>query len=42
MNGWDGNYKGIAQPVGNYIWVLKGKGRNGKIIEMKGNVVLVR
>lgn len=42
MNGWDGNYKGIAQPVGNYVWVLKGKGRNGKIIEMRGNVVLVR
>jgi len=42
MNGWDGNYKGIPQPVGNYVWVLKGKGRNGKMIEMRGNVVLVR
>lgn len=42
LNGWDGNYKGIPQQVGNYIWVLKGKGRNGKVIEMKGNVVLIR
>lgn len=42
MNGWDGNYKGVAQPVGNYVWILKGKGRNGRNIEMRGNVVLVR
>jgi len=40
--GWNGYYKGLAQPVGNYVWVLKGKGSNGKIIEMKGNVVLIR
>jgi gliding motility-associated-like protein len=40
--GWDGTYKGKAQPVANYVWLLKGKGRNGKTIEMKGNVVLVR
>lgn len=40
--GWDGTYKGKAQPAGNYVWLLKGKGRNGKIIERKGNVVLVR
>jgi gliding motility-associated-like protein len=42
MKGWDGTYKGVAQAVGNYVWIVKGKGRNGKIIEMKGNVVLVR
>lgn len=40
--GWDGTYKGKAQTPGNYVWMLKGKGRNGKQIEMKGNVVLVR
>ncbi|MBL0355424.1 MAG: gliding motility-associated C-terminal domain-containing protein [Chitinophagaceae bacterium] len=40
--GWDGTYKGRPQPVANYVWILKGKGRNGKTIEMKGNVVLVR
>ncbi len=42
MKGWDGTYKGRLQPLGNYVWVLKGKGRNGKIIEMRGNVLLVR
>jgi len=40
--GWDGMLKGRPQPVGNYIWVIKGKARNGKIIEMSGNVVLLR
>lgn len=42
LKGWDGTYKGVPQPVGNYVWVVKGKARNGKVIEMKGNVVLVR
>lgn len=40
--GWDGTYKGLPQPLGNYVWIVKGKGRNGKTIEMKGNLVLVR
>jgi gliding motility-associated-like protein len=40
--GWDGTHKGKAQLTGNYIWVLRGKGANGRIIEMKGNVVLIR
>ena len=40
--GWDGTQKGIAQPVGNFVWILKGKGLDGKVIEMKGNVLLVR
>jgi len=42
MKGWDGTYRGRAQPVGNYVWMIRGRGRNGKVIEMKGNVVLVR
>jgi gliding motility-associated-like protein len=40
--GWDGIFKGVRQPIGNYIWMIKGKGSNGKIIEMKGNVLLLR
>ncbi len=40
--GWDGTYKGIPQQIGNYVWVIKGTGRNGKVVEMRGNVVLVR
>jgi gliding motility-associated-like protein len=42
MEGWDGSFKGTKQPVGNYVWIIKGRGRNGKVIEMRGNVVLVR
>ncbi|MBL0355847.1 MAG: gliding motility-associated C-terminal domain-containing protein [Chitinophagaceae bacterium] len=42
MKGWDGNYKGRQQPIGNYVWVLKGIGRNGRVVEMQGNVVLLR
>lgn len=40
--GWDGTHKGRPQPIGNYVWALKGKAQNGKAIEMRGNVVLVR
>jgi len=42
MKGWDGNFKGVKQPIGNYVWAIKGIGRNGKVIEMKGNVLLMR
>ena len=42
MKGWDGTFKGKPQQAGNYVWMLKGRGQNGKAIEMKGNVVLVR
>lgn len=42
MAGWDGSYQGRPQPVGNYVWVLRGKGRNGRTIEMRGNVLLLR
>ncbi len=42
LKGWDGFYKGIRQPIGNYIWSIKGMGSDGKVVEMKGNVVLVR
>jgi gliding motility-associated-like protein len=40
--GWDGTFKGVQQPIGNYVWIIKGKDRNGRTLEMKGNVVLVR
>ena len=40
--GWDGNFKGIKQPIGNYVWSIRGLGRDGKMIEMKGNVLLLR
>ena len=40
--GWDGTYKGVPQAIGNYIWMINGLGKNGKVIEMKGNVILIR
>ncbi|MCW3092511.1 MAG: domain containing protein [Ferruginibacter sp.] len=42
LKGWDGNLNGRDQPVGNYVWVIKGMGKDGKVVQMKGNVVLVR
>jgi gliding motility-associated-like protein len=42
LMGWDGSYKGRQQPIGNYIWVIKGRDINGKVIERKGNVILIR
>ena len=41
MAGWDGNFKGKLQQPGNYVWVLQGRAVSGKIITMKGNVVLI-
>jgi gliding motility-associated-like protein len=40
--GWDGNYKGIKQNIGNYVWAVKGIDRRGEMRVMKGNVVLIR
>ncbi|MFT3682669.1 MAG: gliding motility-associated C-terminal domain-containing protein [Ferruginibacter sp.] len=40
--GWDGFYKGKPQPAANYVWWIKGTTNSGRVIEMKGNVVLVR
>lgn len=42
LKGWDGTYQGKKQPIGNYVWVLKGKDKNGKVVEMKGTVLLVQ
>ena len=41
LKGWDGNYRGKKQPVGAYIWIIKGTDRNGKLVEMKGTVMLL-
>lgn len=42
MAGWDGKFKGQDQDPGTYVWVIRGKDRNGRIVEKKGTVVLVR
>ncbi len=40
--GWDGIYRGVKQPGGNFVWSLKGTDRKGSLKTMKGNVVLIR
>ncbi len=42
LKGWDGRYKGKTQPMGAYVWVVKGVDKNGRIVEMKGTVMLVQ
>ncbi|HYV90588.1 MAG TPA: gliding motility-associated C-terminal domain-containing protein, partial [Chitinophagales bacterium] len=41
---WDGIFKGEKQPVGVYVYYLKGKGTapGAASIERKGNFTLVR
>jgi gliding motility-associated-like protein len=42
LHGWDGTYQGRKQLIGNYVWVIRGTDRDGKVIEMKGNVLLLK
>lgn len=40
---WDGTYKGNKQPVGVYVYYLKGRGTaTGTSVERQGNVTLIR
>jgi gliding motility-associated-like protein len=40
--GWDGTFKGVAQPVETYLWIAEGIDLNGKKIVAKGMTSLVR
>ena len=40
--GWDGTIKGVKQPTGTYVWMLKAEDLAGKIYEMKGISTLIR
>jgi large repetitive protein len=40
--GWDGKFKGRPQPVGVYVYTLKVVLTDGKAINMKGNISLLR
>jgi gliding motility-associated-like protein len=42
LEGWDGMYKGKKAAVGTYAWMIKGVDKNGRIVEMKGTVILVQ
>ncbi len=40
--GWDGKWRGRLQDPGAYIWTIKVADAQGKIIEKKGTVTLIR
>lgn len=40
--GWDGNFKGMPQGAGTYVWYAAGVTYLGKKIERKGTVILIR
>lgn len=40
--GWDGNYNGAPMNSGVFVYVLKGKYKNGNTIDEKGNTTLLR
>jgi gliding motility-associated-like protein len=40
--GWDGMFKGIAQPSQTYSWMVEGIGLDGSIIQRKGSSLLIR
>jgi gliding motility-associated-like protein len=42
MHGWDGKYKGSAQPVGVYLYVLRAVLKDGRQVRMKGSITLIR
>jgi len=39
---WDGNYQGREAPPGVYIWRLSAGMNSGRVVEMKGELVLIR
>jgi gliding motility-associated-like protein len=41
-SGWDGRYQGQPQPVGGYVWMVRGTDFTGKVVAKKGTVVLIR
>lgn len=40
--GWDGTYKGVAMPSGTYAYMAHVRDYNGKFIDKKGTIVLIR
>jgi gliding motility-associated-like protein len=40
--GWDGKHKGNHQPVGVYVYILKAVLSDGRTVDLKGSITLVR
>lgn len=41
-NSWDGKYKGIAQNTGSFIWIAEGKDINGRLVNDRGTITLIK
>jgi gliding motility-associated-like protein len=41
-DGWDGTIKGVKQPAGTYVWMVRAVDLAGKVYEMKGTSTLIR
>lgn len=41
LKGWDGTYQGKLQPTGSYVWIARGYDDNGRVIDQKGNIILL-
>lgn len=42
LTGWDGRYKNKLQETGTFAWIIKGVGYDGRVIQLKGTVILIR
>ncbi|MFC4261809.1 gliding motility-associated C-terminal domain-containing protein [Ferruginibacter yonginensis] len=42
LKGWDGTFKGKPAIAGVYVWMVKGRDKDGKVVEMQGTVNLIR
>ncbi len=40
--GWDGRHKGSSQPIGVYVYVLRVVLTDGRTVDLKGSITLVR
>jgi gliding motility-associated-like protein len=41
-SGWDGTLNGLPQPLGGYVWMVKGTDYTGNTIAKKGTMILIR
>lgn len=42
LNGWNGKYKGVEQPIGTYVYTLYCISEDGKVHQLSGDVTLIR
>jgi gliding motility-associated-like protein len=42
LKGWDGTFKGLPQPVGSYVYIIRYKNRDGIEKQLNGAVHLLR